>query len=46
MGHPYRFTTADLLLADFFAEARRVLAKRGLSDAVIGVGTTNERRSR
>ena len=35
IGRPYRFTDADHLLADFFAEVRRVLAERGVSDAVI-----------
>ena len=34
-GRPYAFTTADQLLADFFAEVRRVLDERGVSDAVV-----------
>ncbi len=42
-GRPYPFTTADTLLADFFTEVRRVLADRGLSDGVIGEGTTTGR---
>ncbi len=35
-GRSYTFTTADQLLADFFKQARRVLAERGVSDDVIG----------
>jgi hypothetical protein len=35
IGRPYRFTDADQLLADFFTEVRRVLAERGVSEAVI-----------
>ncbi len=35
IGRPYRFTNADQLLADFFAEVRRVLTERGVSEAVI-----------
>ena len=34
-GRPYAFTTADQLLADFFAEVARVLRERGISDAVV-----------
>lgn len=34
-GRPYVFTTADQLLADFFAEVGRVLRERGISDAVV-----------
>jgi len=34
-GRPYAFTTADQLLADFFAEVRRVLDERGISDVVV-----------
>jgi hypothetical protein len=34
-GRPYVFTTADQLLTDFFAEVRRVLAERGIGDAVV-----------
>jgi len=33
-GRPYAFTDADTLLADFFREARRVLAEHGTTDAV------------
>ena len=36
-GRPYRFTTADQLLADFFAEVRRILGERGVSDQVMDV---------
>ena len=36
-GRPYRFTTVDQLLADFFAEVRRVVDERGISDEVIDV---------
>ena len=36
LGRPYAFTTADQLLADFFAEVRRVLNERGMSDNVVG----------
>ena len=42
-GRPYAFTTADQLLADFFAEARRVLAERGIGEAVIGESATTKR---
>ena len=34
-GRPYAFTTADQLVADFFAEVKRVLDERGISDAVV-----------
>lgn len=34
-GRPYAFTDADTLLQDFFREVRRVLAERGISEAVI-----------
>ena len=37
------FTDAAQLLTDFFAEAQRVLAERGIGDAVIGESSTNER---
>ena len=40
-GRPYAFTTADQLLADFFAEVQRVLEERGISDAVV---STSDRR--
>ncbi len=42
-GRPYAFTTADQLLADFFAEARRVLSEHGVGDAV---APTSERRGK
>ena len=42
-GRPYDFTDADTLLRDFFREVRRVLAERGVSDAVIRV---EERKTR
>ena len=42
-GRPYVFTDAAQLLTDFFAEAQRVLAERGIGDAVIGESSTNER---
>ncbi|WP_210254844.1 DUF6516 family protein [Methylocapsa sp. S129] len=42
-GRPYAFTTADQLLADFFAEARRVLNDHGVSEAVVG---TSDRRQK
>jgi hypothetical protein len=34
-GRPYAFTTADQLLADFFAQVRRILDERGISDTVV-----------
>ncbi len=40
-GRPYEFTTADQLLADFFAEVRRVLSERGISEDVVA---TSERQ--
>jgi hypothetical protein len=43
-GRPYRFTTADQILADFFAEVQRVLASRGVADTVISDGETKDRR--
>ncbi len=36
-GKPYKFTDADSLLQDFFKEVRRVLAERGISEAVVRV---------
>lgn len=36
-GRPYRFEGADKLLADFFAEVRRVLNERGISEEVRSV---------
>jgi hypothetical protein len=43
-GRPYAFTTADQLLADFFAEVRRVLAAHGIDDTVIGESDKTERK--
>jgi hypothetical protein len=34
-GRPYAFTTADQLLADFFAEVTRVLDELGIEHTVI-----------
>lgn len=45
-GRPYPFTTADRLLADFFAEVTRVLAERGIGDQVIGESDAKERGAR
>ena len=39
-GRPYAFTTADQLLADFFAEVTRVLAEHGVADTVISEDET------
>ena len=36
-GRPYAFVNADRLLEDFFREVRRILAERGLSEAVVRV---------
>ncbi|MGD0024427.1 MAG: DUF6516 family protein [Xanthobacteraceae bacterium] len=36
-GRPYEFKDADTLLQDFFREVRRVLAERGISEAVVRV---------
>lgn len=36
-GRPYEFIDADTLLRDFFSEVRRVLAERGVDDAVTRV---------
>ena len=44
-GRPYAFTTADQLLADFFTEVSRVLAMRGIGEAVIGVTDRTEGRT-
>lgn len=43
-GRPYAFTTADQLLADFFSEVRRVLADRGIDDAVVAESDASTRR--
>jgi hypothetical protein len=42
-GRPYRFTTADQLLADFEAEIERVLTERGIGSAVIDTSDRTER---
>ena len=42
-GRPYSFTDAETLLADFFAEVRRVLDERGVSEVVIGEGVMKGR---
>ena len=42
-GRPYPFTDAETLLADFFAEVRRVLDERGVSEVVIGEGVMKGR---
>ncbi len=36
-GRPYAFVDAETLIVDFFREVRRVLAERGLADAVVRV---------
>lgn len=36
-GRPYPFESADKLLADFFAEVRRVLAERGIPEEIRSV---------
>jgi hypothetical protein len=36
-GRPYALVSADTLLADFFREVSRVLAERGISDAVMRI---------
>lgn len=36
-GRAYAFTTADQLLADFFAEVRRILAEHGISEQVVAM---------
>jgi hypothetical protein len=45
-GRPYRFTSVDQLLVDFEAEVTRVLAERGIGDAVIGESGVAARGSR
>ena len=42
-GRPYDFVDADTLLGDFFREVRRILAERGVSEAVTRV---EERKTR
>src|SRR4051794_34948007 len=39
---PYAFTTVDQLLADFFAEVRRVCAERNITDTVVRVSEKDE----
>ena len=34
-GRPYKFESADKLLADFFSEVRRILTERGISEEVV-----------
>jgi hypothetical protein len=36
-GRPYQFVSADKLVEDFFAEVRRVLVDRGVSEMVVQV---------
>lgn len=36
-GRPYKFESADKLLADFFSEVRRMLTERGASEEVVEV---------
>jgi hypothetical protein len=36
-GRPYALVSSDTLLADFFREVSRVLAERGISDAVMRI---------
>jgi len=36
-ARPYKFVDADTLLADFFAEVRRVLHELGISEEVVAV---------
>ena len=43
VGRPYAFVSAEKLITDFFAEARRVLEERGISETVIR--DEEERRS-
>jgi hypothetical protein len=45
-GRPYRFTSVSQLIVDFFAEVRRVLAERGISETVLREGDTGDRRAR
>jgi hypothetical protein len=35
IGRPYSFVSADQLLADFFAEVRRTLKERGVSEETV-----------
>jgi hypothetical protein len=43
-GRPYAFTTADQLIADFFAEVTRVLAEHGIDDTVVGEDDATKRK--
>lgn len=43
-GRPYRFESADKLLADFFAEVHRVLGERGISDETRRVSNDADER--
>ena len=36
-GRPYKFTSAEQLLDDFFAEVGRVLVERGIAETVIEI---------
>ena len=42
-GRPYAFVSAEQLVADFFAEVRRALMERGVSETVVHV--TEESRT-
>jgi hypothetical protein len=44
-GRPYIFVSPVQFLTDFFAEARRVLAERGIDDAVIAESEAKRRSS-
>ncbi len=41
-GRRYRFVDADTLLMDFFREARRILAERGIGDDVTKTETESD----
>jgi len=41
-GRPYAFTSVDQLLADFFAEVRRVCTEQNITDAVVRVSEKDE----
>jgi hypothetical protein len=45
-GRAYAFTTADQLLADFFAEVERILAERDMDQTVLGESDMTERKPR
>jgi Family of unknown function (DUF6516) len=42
-GRPYIFTSADQLLADFFAEVARVLKEHGIGDTVVAEQDTSQK---